>query len=65
MGEVKTFPVRGKRWRRTKDENSEVVEELLGIANRLEAVAVKTPYPKWLTALASEVRNASKACDGE
>jgi hypothetical protein len=62
LGEVvrlKTQAIRGDQ------EALDVRAELLGIANRLDAVAPLTPYVKWLGTLAGEVRKAARACEDD
>lgn len=65
VGEVKSFPAFGKKPHRTTraaKEDEQTAQELLAIANRLEQLAGQTPWPKWIGALAGEVRRAAKAC---
>lgn len=68
MGEVKKFPVLGRKSRRRgkgaepPDDQRQMAEELLAIANRLEQIAAQSDWPKWIGMLALELRRAAMAC---
>ena len=58
MGDVVELRLDGGRRTAIVD----VRRELLGIANRLDAVKEMTEFPRWLSALSGEVRKAAREC---